>query len=305
MHKRNKIKVLKQNKNFLGIPEEYSSIETSRYVILPIPYERTSTYGRGSNNGPKAILTASQEVELYDVALGKETYKICGGIATLSPTTFGIKKNGKVLADKLENLASQLINDDKFVITIGGEHTSVVGAIYAHIENFPHLTVVQFDAHCDLRDSYMDDRWNHACAMARVLDKHKGKLVQVGIRSVGPEELNIREENSERLITFYAHDIKENYERISQIIDTLTDFVYVTFDCDVLDPSIIPSTGTPEPGGLSWEWIDKFFAELSHHKKIIGFDISELSPIPNIHYPQFTIAKLIYRIIGYIAKNQH
>ncbi len=303
MKKGSKTVGLKENKNFLGIPKEYSDFETSKYVILPVPYEKTSTYGKGSRKGPEAILKASHEVELYDVALGMETYKECGGITTLSPTTFEVKK-GESLATKLQDFVMHLLNEDKFVITIGGEHTSVVGAIYAYIEKFPKLTVVQFDAHSDLRDSYMNSKWNHACAMARVLDKHKGKLIQVGIRSVGPEELDIRGKNSDRVVTYYAYDIKEDFGKIEKIIDDLTEYVYITFDCDVFDPSVIPATGTPEPGGLTWEWVDGFFCELSQRRKIVGFDVSELLPIPTLHHPQFIIAKLIYRIIGYITKYQ-
>lgn len=292
--------ILKQDSNFLGIEDKYSDFTTSKFIILPVPFERSSTYGKGSKFGPQSILDASHEVELYDVVVGMETYKECGGIATIKPTKFGAK-NCQDLSKKLYELVKNLLNLDKFVVTIGGEHTSVVGAIHAYVENFPDLTVIQFDAHSDLRDTYLGDKWNHACAMARVLDKHKGRLVQIGIRSVGPEELELRKDYQDKLLTFYAHEIKDDYKSINRIIEYLGEKVYVTFDCDVFDPSIIPATGTPEPGGLTWEWIDCFFKNLAKEKKIVGVDISELAPIPNLHHPQFTIAKLIYRILGYVT----
>ncbi|MCX8064054.1 MAG: agmatinase, partial [Candidatus Hydrogenedentes bacterium] len=265
------ISTLKQTDNFLGIEDKYSNFETSKYVILPIPYEETSTYGKGSKLGPQAILNASHEVELYDVVLGMETYKECGGITTIKPTKLGARTS-KDLSKKLSEFVRKMLELNKFVITIGGEHTSVVGAIYAHIEKFPDLTILQFDAHSDLRDSYSGDKWNHACAMARVLDTYKGKLVQIGIRSVGPEELELRANISQRLITFHAHDVKDNPDKIHDIINHLGEKVYITFDCDVFDPSVIPATGTPEPGGLTWEWIDKFFHTLTKERRVVGFD---------------------------------
>ncbi len=290
---------LSEKENFLAIPEDSSHPDIAKVVILPVPFEQTSTFGKGSKKGPEAIIQASHEVELYDTVLGCEIYKQCGGIATLKPLK--VKgHSGKKLAEALEKEVGYWLDKDKFVITIGGEHTSIIGAVYAHIEKYEPLTVIQFDAHSDMRNVYLNNQWNHACAMARILDRHKGKLIQVGIRSEAPEEPEIIKKYDGQVRTFYAHKIiEEGNGIIEKILDESADFVYITFDCDVFDPSIIPATGTPEPGGLNWEWINQFFSLLSHHKKIVGFDISELSPIPYLHHPQFTIAKMIYRLIGY------
>lgn len=288
-----------EKENFLALSRDYSSPDTAKVIILPVPFEKTSTFGKGSKKGPSAIIEASHEVELYDAVLGYEPYQTCGGIATLNPLK--IKgHSGEKVAKVLEEEVIYWLEQDKFVITIGGEHSSIVGSVYAHIERYQSLTVIQFDAHSDLRHSYLNDKWNHACAMARILDKPATKLVQIGIRSEAPEEPAIVKNFGERVNTFYAHKIQKEGEKIfEKILNELTEHVYITFDCDAFDPSIIPATGTPEPGGLIWEWVNQFFELLSQRKKIVGFDVSELSPIPYLHHPQFTIAKMIYRLIGY------
>ncbi len=291
---------LDEYRNFLALPAEFSNPEQARVVVLPVPYEKTSTFGKGSNKGPKEIIRASHEVELYDTVLGYEPYRTCGGIATLTPLKIK-NESGAKLASILEKDILHWLEQEKFVITIGGEHASIVGAVYAHIERYKPLTIIQFDAHSDLRSAYLGDTWNHACAMARVLDRHKGNLVQIGIRSEAPEEPEILKALGDRVSTIYAHKIKTREEEvIEEILDNVTENVYITFDCDVFDPGIIPATGTPEPGGLSWDWVNHFFKVLADKRRIVGFDVSELSPIPYLHYPQFTIAKLIYRLIGYI-----
>lgn len=291
---------LGEKENFLALFKDYSNPDTAKVIILPVPFEKTSTFGKGSKNGPSAIIEASHEVELYDTVLGFEPYRTCKGIATLTPLK--IKGHpGEKLAKVLEEEVSYWLEQDKFVITIGGEHSSIVGSVYAHTEKYQPLTVIQFDAHSDLRRSYLNDKWNHACAMARILDKPVAKLVQIGIRSEAPEEPAIVKNFGERVLPFYAYKIQKEGEKIfKKILNELTEHVYITFDCDAFDPSIIPATGTPEPGGLGWEWVNHFFEILSQRKKIVGFDVSELSPIPYLHHPQFTIAKMIYRLIGYI-----
>lgn len=296
------LRTLSQKENFLGIPDEHSRLQQSRVVVLPVPYEKTSTYGKGSKKGPKAIIKASQEVELYDSKLQIETYRNIGGIATLRPLNTR-KLTGEQLAEKLYEVVQQLLAQNKFVITLGGEHTSIVGAVYAHIHKYKPLTIIQFDAHSDLRDSYQSDAWNHACAMSRILDRYTGKLVQIGIRSEAPEEPVIKQSLNNQVFTFYAHHIKTNTIKkiLSEILPLLDKHVYITFDCDVFDPSLIPATGTPEPGGLYWDWIDQCLETISKARRLVGFDISELSPIKPLHHPQFVIAKLIYRLLGYVA----
>lgn len=291
---------MNEKENFLAISTKFSHPDTAKVIILPVPFEKTSTFGKGSKKGPEAIINASHEVELYDSFLRFEPFQTCGGIATLAPLkTKGYA--GEKLAKELESEVNYWLEQGKFVVTIGGEHSSIVGAVYAYTKRYKPLTIIQLDAHSDLRSSYLNEKWNHACAMARILDRHDGKLIQIGIRSEAPEEPAIIKTLGERVTTFYAHTIHKEGEKIfPKILSELSEYVYITFDCDAFDPSIIPSTGTPEPGGLSWEWVNRFFEILSLHKKIVGFDVSELSPIPYLHYPQFTIAKLIYRLIGYI-----
>ncbi|HOK08902.1 MAG TPA: agmatinase [Candidatus Hydrogenedens sp.] len=291
---------LSEKENFMALSQNFSHSDTANVIVLPVPFEKTSTFGKGSKKGPEAIINASHEVELYDTVLGYEPYKTCGGIATLCPLrTTSI--SGSNLAKTLEKEVSYWLNKKKYIVTLGGEHSSIVGSVYAHITTYKPLTIIQLDAHSDLRDAYLNDKWNHACAMARILDRHNEKLIQVGIRSEAPEEPEILKQEKNRVFTFYAHKLKER-EKISikEIVDLSDEQVYITLDCDVFDPSIIPSTGTPEPGGLTWEWINHFFSVLSKERKIVGFDVSELSPIPFLHHPQFTIAKLIYRLIGLI-----
>ncbi|MGC8739665.1 MAG: agmatinase [Candidatus Hydrogenedens sp.] len=294
-----KIEFMNEKENFLALSREFSHPNTAKVIILPIPFEKTSTFGKGSKRGPEAIIHASHEVELYDTVLGFEPYRTCGGIATLTPLKVK-EHSGEKLAKVLEEKVNYWLEQDKFVITIGGEHSSIIGSVYAHTKKYKPITVIQLDAHSDLRSSYLGEKWNHACAMARILDRHDGNLVQIGIRSEAPEEPAIIKTLGNRISTFYAHKIHKEGDKIfAKILNELSEYVYITFDCDVFDPSIIPSTGTPEPGGLYWEWVNRFFEILSRHKKIVGFDVSELSPIRNLHYPQFTIAKMIYRLIGY------
>ncbi len=297
-----KRKFMGEKENFLALPRDYSHPDTAKVVILPVPFEKTSTFGKGSKKGPSTIIEASHEVELYDTVLGFEPYQTCGGIATLTPLKIQ-GHSGAKLAQILEKEVNYWLEQNKFVVTIGGEHSSIVGSVYAYAKKYQPLTVVQFDAHSDLRNSYLNDRWNHACAMARILDRPITKLVQIGIRSEAPEEPEIIKSFGEKVIPFYAHKIQKEGEKIfKEILNELTEYVYITFDCDAFDPSLIPATGTPEPGGLNWEWVHHFFEILAQEKKIVGFDVNELSPIPYLHHPQFTIAKIIGYIFSPIRK---
>jgi agmatinase len=233
--------------------------------------------------------------------LGIEPVQAVRGIATLDPLDVdGL--GGEELAERLRKTVGGWLDRGKFVITLGGEHTSVVGAIKAHCETFSDLTIVQLDAHSDLRPSYLGDPWSHACAAARVLDFHDA-LVQVGIRSQDREERAFSE--GKGLPVFYAHEIhccqEEREDWIGLIIRTTRKHVYLTFDCDVLDPSVLPATGTPEPGGITWSQIDRFLARICRERKVVGLDVSELSPIPGLEYPQYNVAKLIYRFLGYLG----
>ncbi|MBN2311496.1 MAG: agmatinase [Candidatus Hydrogenedentes bacterium] len=288
-------------RNFLGLPPDDADARTAGVIVLPVPFEETSTFGHGSRRGPEAVIAASNELELYDAVLNVEPYRVAGGIATLSPMNLD-GCDGQAVADRLREAVAGWLVKDRLVIVLGGEHTSVVGAIHAHADAYEDLTVIQLDAHSDLRPEYLGSPWNHACAMARVLDFHPD-LVQVGIRSQAQEERAIA--GARNLQVFFAHHIHRSKDWIADVIAASNRNVYVTIDCDVLDPSIMPATGTPEPDGLTWPQIDALLARLCVDRNVVGFDVSELAPIPGVMHPEFTIAKLIYRFIGYRCPCRH
>jgi agmatinase len=284
--------------NFLELPPEACDPATAGAVVLPMPYERSSTFGLGSANGPEAILKASHEVELFDAVLADEPHRLAGGIATREPLSVAAMEPWKA-ADLLHDEAAHWLEQEKFVCVLGGEHASIVGAIRACSERYPDLTVLQLDAHSDLREEYEGDPWSHACAMARVLDFHK-RIVQAGIRSQARAE----RERSEAMgfPVFYAHGIHEKDgawgDWAGEIVSACSDHVYLTIDADAFDPSVIPATGTPEPGGFSWSQMDVLLEALCRSRRVVGMDVSELSPIEGVLHPQFTIAKLLARLIG-------
>lgn len=277
--------------NFLGIPQPFSSYQKSRFVILPVPYEQTTTYKAGTKEGPQAIITASKQVELFDEELKTEAYK--AGIHTteeLDPTSKGPEE----MIERIYRLSRELLKDGKVIVTLGGEHTISVGMIKAYKEKYKNLSVLQLDAHADLRQSFQGSKFSHACTMRRV--REFAPAVQVGIRNLSLEEHNWVKKNKIHL--FYAREKDKN--SVDKIIDSLSDNVYLTFDLDFLDPSIMPSVGTPEPGGFLWYETLDFLKTLSQRKKIVGFDIVELCPQPGNIAPDFLAAKLIYKLIGYI-----
>ncbi|MEK7793268.1 MAG: agmatinase [Candidatus Hydrogenedentota bacterium] len=288
---------LPKDENFLALPPEHSGPD-SGVVILSCPLEHASSYGGGSAEGPQAIIGASHEVELYDCAIGQEPFRACGGIATL-PALDVHGKDGAAVAELLRAETAHWLDKRKFVIVLGGEHSSIVGAVHAHHDRYPDLSVLQLDAHSDLRPEYQGTPWSHACAAARILD-FCPNLTQVGIRSQDASELQV--ELDRGVATFYAHDIMEgergSADWIAMVLDSLGANVYLTLDCDVFDPTLIPATGTPEPGGLSWQQVNDLLRAVCAERNLVGFDINELAPVPTLHHPQFAIAKLIYRIIG-------
>lgn len=287
-----------QEANFLGLPPE-SSGPDSRVVVLPVPFEQTSTYGQGSAQGPAALLEASREVELFDAALGFEPWQRAGGIATLPPLDCS-GLGGEELATALEARVEDLLSKGRFVATLGGEHTSTVGAAWAHVARFPGCSILHLDAHSDLREEYQGNPWSHACAAARILDRAP-HMVQAGIRSQAAEERARTE--SDALPIAYAHDIHRRQalgeDWASGVLAVLRPQVYITLDLDVFDCGLMPATGTPEPGGLDWPMLDHLFRRLFAAREVVGFDVSELAPIPSLRHPQFTAAKLVQSIIGY------
>ncbi len=258
----------------------------SKVIVVPVPYEKTTSYGKGTKNGPSAIIEASYQTELYDEELKSEPYKI--GICNIEPVNS--------LA-ALEDKTGKILKDKKFPLLLGGEHTISIAPIKAVRKFYPDLSVVQVDAHADLRDEYEGTKDSHACVMRRVFEAGV-PFIQVGIRNHSVEEADLLEKNS--LKPFYAHEIHSSNDWMDGAIEKLNKNVYLTFDVDAFDPSLIPGTGTPEPGGLGWYQVVEFLKRLTAKRNIVGADFVELAPIKGEHRSEFTIAKLIYKFIGYI-----
>ena len=294
-----KASVLGTKDNFLGLDRKNSYFETSKIIVVPAPYERTVSYGKGTKRGPAAILHASHFVEFYDEELDRELcFEI--GIATLAPLNFGKNRDAQAIK-LLHNTIHNLLQNDKFVVTLGGEHTISQALIAAHLEKYSDLSVLQIDAHSDLRNTYQGTKFSHASVMARVREfLDPTRIVQVGIRAQSIEEAQCIRESG--INTFYAHTIKDgNYTGCwdDSVLPKLTNHVYITFDVDGLDPSIMPSTGTPEPNGLQWMETVQLLRKVGHQKTIVGFDVVELAPVRGLSHPDLTAAKLAYKIMNY------
>jgi len=282
--------------NFGGLSEEHSLYETSRAVIFPVPLERTTTYEHGTRNGPTAILKASQNMELYDEELELEPYKEIG-IHTLPPIDTMDGTLDEVITE-LFTAQCGLLDDDKFPVALGGEHSLTPPLVSAVTKRYKNLSVLQIDAHADLRDEYQGNPASHACAMRRVLEFCPA--VQVGIRSLSVEEAQAIPHL--RTKVYWANDIVHAPLKawIAKVLADLSPNVYLTVDLDGFDPSIIPATGTPEPGGLDWHQVTSLIRAVAQHKKIVGMDVVELLPQPGEHASDFLAAKLIYKSLGYI-----
>lgn len=275
---------------FGDFTENYTALDNSRVVLLPVCYDKTSTYGKGADKGPKALLDASYNLEFYDIETDSEVYKC--GIHTAEPiiTDLPPEKMCEIVYAK----SQEYIDAGKFVVTIGGEHSVSVGTAKAHCEKYPNTTVLQLDAHSDLRDSYEGSPYNHACVMARV--KEFAPIVQVGIRSMDTCE----KPNMDRSRVFFAKDIWDNTSWMGEAASLLTENVYITIDLDAFDSSLMPSTGTPEPGGMFWWPVLNFLKMVSERANIVGFDIVELCPNKDNKAPDFLAAKLLYKLLSYI-----
>jgi agmatinase len=261
----------------------------SNIIILPVPYDETSTWIKGADKGPAAILEASVNLEFYDVETSTEAH--LQGINTVEPVLE--KETPGKLVNAVYERTLQLLSDRKFPVIIGGNHTVSIGAIKAFAEYFNNLSVLQLDAHGDLRPIYEGSEFNHACVMARA--REFAPIVQVGIRSMSVEEQPYAEK--ERI--FYAHELYYNKNLYGRAIDKLTENVYITIDLDVFDPSIMPSTGTPEPGGPQYLELMHFLKEVAARRKVVGFDLVELCPSPMNKTPDFIAAKIIYQFLSY------
>ncbi len=291
--------------NFLGIDEPWCDPAQAGVYILSAPYEHTSSYILGSDRGPSAILEASAQVEVYDEQLGYEPFREWGGIATATTLDLQGRVDGQAV-DAIQSYVAPHVGTGRFLVTLTGEHTGALGAIRAHAKRYPDLCVVQIDAHGDLRQAYGGNPFSHASVMARVVDDGH-RLVQVGIRSICQEEVE-RIKTTKSISTFFAASILDPsgpYEGraarwVPEVVAACTGPVYLTFDCDGLDSAIIPALGTPEPGGLGWYDTLHLIMALANGPGIVGMDISEIAPIEGFVAPQFTIARLIYRMLGRI-----
>lgn len=273
-----------------GLPDPYGSEPFAKIVILPIPFDRTTTYQQGTDQGPEAITQASRNLELYDIETDSEVY--LKGIYTAPPL---LSQTSEEMLESAYQQVLSFIQKEKFVVTIGGEHSISYAPIRAHSEHYPQLTVLQLDAHADLQDAYENNPWSHASVMARVQElPYVKKIISVGIRSLSKAELK----NLNRPDTFFAHEL-EGDQWIDQVLEKISNPVYITFDLDAFDSSLMPSTGTPEPGGLQWNQTMKLLKRVAKEKTIVGFDVVELCPQPNNPAPDYLAAKLIYKLLSY------
>jgi len=274
--------------NYGGLEEKYTLYDHSAIVILPVPYDGTSTWIKGANKGPEAILEASENMELYDIESNSEVH--LKGIHTSLPLIH--KGNPDNLADKVESKITELLTKKKFPVTIGGEHSVSIGAFRAFAKYFQDFSILQLDAHSDLRNKYESSECNHACVMAR--GKEVAPVTQVGIRSMCIEE----KENMDPDRVFFRHEIRNNAAWMQQVSDQLAKNVYITIDLDVFDPSIMPSTGTPEPDGLFYNEVMELLQKVNSEHAIVGFDVVELCPNEINKAPDFLAAKLIYQLLS-------
>ena len=283
-----------EKQNYGGLDNEFTSYKDAKIVVLPVPYDGTSTWLKGADKGPDAILEASANMELYDIETDSEVYT--QGIATLDPVTES--SSPEAMSDAVEMQVDTLLKDNKFPVLLGGEHSVSIGSIRAFAKHYEDFSVLQLDAHSDMRDSYEGSDHNHACIMARA--KEMASVAQVGIRSSCIEEKH----NIDPDRIFYAHEIKESSNWMYDVSEKLSDNVYVTIDLDVFDPAYMPSTGTPEPDGLTYREVMNFLKLINERHNIIGLDVVELCPNETNKAPDFLASKLIYQILSMKFNNR-
>jgi len=278
--------------NFLGLEEQFSDLNGSRFVVLPIPYEGTVSYLKGTASAPAAIIAASQQVELFDEVLLDEFYQC--GIATAKAVEVS-ELSPEELQKKIYAAAKAIVEKDKFVLGLGGEHSITPALIKAACEKYPNISVLHIDAHADLRDEYLGSKFNHACVMRRIWDMQI-PAVSAGVRSFDRNQFEFIEENKPKILSPAYIDQKSDWQE--QVLAELTDDVYITVDIDGLDPAFAPGVGTPEPGGLSYTQVANLILEVGIKKKIVGADIVEVIPSIAGVVTEFTAAKLGYKIIA-------
>jgi agmatinase len=283
------------SKNYAGIPDEYATSNNAKIVLIPVPYDGTSTWQKGADKGCDAFLEASENMELYDIETETEVYK--QGIYLADPVS--ALSSPEEMVSAVHKETKDFIKLNKFVTLFGGEHSISIGSIRAFNESFNRLTVLHIDAHADLRPEYEGSKYNHACAVHEA--SQTTNLIQVGIRSMDSSEL--RYMDSEK--TYFAHDMVSDEYWMDNAIEQMTDNVFITFDLDALDPSILPSTGTPEPGGLLWYETLEFLKKVFEEKNVVGFDIVELCPNEAEKSSNFLAAKLYYKMLSYKFKDMN
>jgi agmatinase len=277
---------------FGGTLPQAATFETAKVIILPIPLESTTSYVSGTRNGPREILVASSHMELWDDEMNTDIHPI--GIHTLPEMELPFDDMADIMAE-IRRVVTAVLDHDKFPVVLGGEHSITAPVVAAVATKHSGLSVLQIDAHADLRDTYMGTRFNHACAMRRVLEY--ARCTQVGIRSMSTDEAKV----APTLPTEIFYDINMRHDKnwIDQVVESLGETVYITIDCDGMDPAIMPATGTPEPGGLSWYEMLSLLRAVISARNVVGCDLVELSPLPAIVAPNFLCAKLIYKILTY------
>ena len=284
---------LSNKKGFLGIDNIFNINEKA--IVIPFGLEKTVSYGGGTKNGPKEIIKASHQVELYDEEFNCEPFRKIG-IKTIKP--FKISKNIKIALDQISKLNEKILSKNLFPLTLGGEHSITPGCIKPFAKKYKNICILHFDAHADLRNSYNNEKYSHASAIRRCLDNKNISLISFGIRNISKEEISYLKKNSKRINIFWAKDKKKwDLKRFKNLIKKKN--VYLTFDVDGLDSSLMPATGTPEPGGLFWDETLEIIKIAAKNSNLVGADINELAPIKGFNSYNFLVAKLAYKILSY------
>jgi agmatinase len=284
--------------NFAALPKAHSDYNCAKAAIIPVPYEHTTSHRTGTRFGPSAIIAASQNLELYDEELKYEPYRV--GICTLDGLEPVLGNQGQ-MTKRIARVTKSLLKDTKLPVALGGEHSLSVGLVEALVCRYPGLSVLQLDAHADLRDSYQGSKYNHACTMRRISEL--APFVQVGIRSLSRGEADWAKDQGLKI--FWAKEIMHNHNWQAEVVESLSPEVYITIDLDVFDPGIMPAVGTPEPGGLDWYPVLQLLKLVAEKKRVVGFDVVELCPLPGNVAPDFMAAKLVYKLLGYIFNREH
>jgi agmatinase len=290
------VKYLSNKNGFLGIDNKVNFKE--KVIVVPFGLEKTVSYGGGTKNGPKEIIRASHQVELYDEELNCEPYKKIG-IKTLKP--FKINRNIKKALNNMSKINEEILKKKLFPMTFGGEHSITPGCIAPFVKRHKKIYLLHFDAHADLRENYNGEKFSHASAIKRCLDYKNVSVISFGIRNISKSEMSFLKKNKSRIDIFWAKDkLKWDLKKFKGMIKNKT--VYITFDVDGLDSSIMPATGTPEPGGLLWDETLNIIKIAAKNSNIVGADINELSPIKGFNSYNFLVAKLAYKILSYTFK---